>query len=143
MKLEAYAEFKADFPHDDDEVDGEFVQTPGRGAAEAIAQMLMALGYAVEAPEDGGEHGWTFSIRHEGQFRRFEVAMIDDYIFQSIETGAALSLFKKPKFISAELLPRLAAEMARDPRFGEGLWFTKKDFLSGSGGVAAPIVEKA
>ena len=63
MRLKTWAEFVADFPYDGIEDEKGFVEFPGRGIAEAMADMLRSFGYEVSAPEHRFENGWNFEAK--------------------------------------------------------------------------------
>lgn len=139
MKIRPCAEFRADFPDDMIEEDGEIVQFGGRGVAEAIAALLQALGYDVSTPEHQHEHGWDFEVKTQGRRIWIQISELDDVFVLTSECHAGFFPRRKDADVYAEVLTRLNAGLADDQRFSNIRWQFLRDVLSGVAGENTPV----
>lgn len=147
MKVRERVELRADFPDDSIEDDRDIIQFGGRNIAEALGEILQRLGCEVSPPEYAGDHGWEF-VFHTGGLRLWcQVTDMDEeaiLIFQDLSGGIRDGWFRprRPNPVFADLLTRVNAALALDPRFSEVLWYP----LSGSSktpGAKEPVSEES
>jgi uncharacterized RDD family membrane protein YckC len=126
-------------PYDGIEED-DVVELPGRTVAEAMAEILEALGCAVEPVVDGGDHGWLFGFSYGGADVRCEVTCGDGLVVQ-LDDSYNRSRFGRattPEEDFLEILSRLGVALKADPRFSDVGWFTREELFSGQTGAATP-----
>lgn len=125
MAIRAYAEFDSDLPTDEIESDGDFIQYPGRSAAEAICGLLGDLGCAVEPLDYLHEKGWEFAFGYRSRRIVCRVTLIWRYlaIFDD-RTGS--KVVDHPEFVA--IMERLADALAADSRFRGVGWFHEDEF---------------
>ncbi len=146
MKIRERVELRADFPNDDVEDDrGDIIQFGGRNIAEVMGKMLEGLGCKVSAPEYAGEHGWEFDFYIGG--RRFwcqATDMQEDAMFIFKDMAWVIGFWfsrPRPNPIFADLLTRVNAGLALDPRFGPPLWYPLNN--SRAPGANEPVSDAA
>ena len=127
MKVRPLAICTTDFPDDAVETeDGKgFLDHGGRNVAEAIGAILSRLGCTVSAPENAAEYGWRFNWSIEGQTFLCQVSSIPPEHYLHFE-GAALNRDVSPRnHRAAEIFAALNAELERDGRFHDVLWYPR------------------
>lgn len=115
------ASFRADFPYDSVERDGDFVLFPGRNIAQFIAEQLRARGYEVEDPTHEFEHGWDLAVRRGRQRLWAEVTRFseDECLLQTEEVRL---LPWGPRRAQAAFIADLDEILRGDERFSEIGW---------------------
>jgi hypothetical protein len=132
-KLRPCATFRADFPDDQVEEDGDIVRFGGHGVTEAIAAILKGAGYTVSSPlEYRGEMGWAFDVVRGEQFLVSPQSEVD-YILTTPGASATSR--------HAEALTALNLGLTRDPRFTRVRWFLNKEIETDFPGADAPVSE--
>lgn len=142
MKVMPWAEFTGDVLYDAIETaDGrDFIQWPGKAAAEELMIMLIRSGYGV-TPLICLEHaGWEFVIDACDRNVRCRVTYIekclvvfsDDSWFSKLLNSSAHPTFVK-------LLKRIGEAMANDPRFHDVRWFSDDEVLEDKEGSISPV----
>ena len=120
MIVNGWAEFRADFPDDYVEEDGEIVQFGGKAIAEAVADMLGGFGCVVEAVANRHQNGWWCDFAYERLALRFQVVDLGD---------ECLLIFHEPhratRKISryGEALMKLNQCLRQDGRFHDLIWY--------------------
>jgi len=144
MKVTNLAEFRTDLPDDAVWEGDEIVQFGGRGVATAIAELLGGLGYRVLEPENGDEHGWWFTINQED--RQFYVQVTDlppdILLLVSDVTWAVNRWFSKNGHLYGELVEKLKAALAADPRFHDIRWRQEDSLGRELGPDGKPVVRR-
>jgi uncharacterized RDD family membrane protein YckC len=127
-------EFTSTLPSDEVANDDEIVREGGRLVAEALQEMLRALGCEAEPPSEAN-HGWAFDFSYGGRPIHGHLGYIEHYhaIFDDRWGSKAAH---HPSFV--ELMTRFAEALAADPRFGAIQWFVCDDLLSGRRGARRP-----
>ncbi len=139
MKLRPIADFKADFPDDQEDDGDEIIVYGGRGVAEHVAATLRALQYDVAGPEHAPPYGWRLAAwRGSGRLMIQVSDLGEEYVLGTYERTPFLArLFNRRASIHSELLTKLHAELVRDGRFHSIQWWDRYD---GHGSSAAEPV---
>ncbi len=128
MKVRPLAICTADFPDDAVETeDGKgFLDHGGRNVAEAVAEILSHLGCTISTPENAAEYGWRFGWAFKGQSFSCQVSSIPPEFYLLFD-GASLrqNLSSRNTSPHAEIMAELNAELARDERFHDILWYPR------------------
>ena len=118
------AEFRADFPDDRIEENGEIVRTPGLNVATELSEMLRKAGYAVEPPEPHSYYGWSFIVRADDRRIWIMIQGGNDWILLSEDESTLMSWIWPSRGKTHEnVMNSLEAGLARDPRFGPRTWY--------------------
>ena len=133
--IKSLAEFRADFPDDMIEEDGEIVQSGGKAVAEALGEILTGLGCAVKGVKNAGDHGWDCSFSFERYGLWFQISDLDPYL---LICKPPFGVSTEPRYLN--LLIKLNDALRRDGRFHDLLWFTQTEFESGSPGSDIPVI---
>ena len=146
MQLKTCSEFVADFPYDGIEDDEDFIEHPGRGVTEAIAEMLRACGFEVSAPEHQFEMGWDFNVATER--KRVWILISAFYGLDAgceciLQTEGYGGLFDRRRTLDvhAEVLTRLNTAMASDGRFSKVRWLLQNEVQNDVPGSPTPVSE--
>lgn len=129
MKIRPIADFKSDFPNDQED-DGEIVTVyGGRGVAEHVAATLQGLGYEVSAPVHAPPYGWRFSAWSGRGRVMLQVSDLgEEMVLGTYEQTSFLTrVLNRGASIHAELLAKLHSELAREPRFRDIQWWDRYD----------------
>ena len=138
------AEFVADFPYDGIEDDKGFVEFPGRGVTEAIADTLRAIGFDVSAPEHQQEMGWDFHVRTDRKRIWILISLIDgaevgdECILQSKCYGGLFDR-RRSLDVHAEVLTKLNTALANDARFSRIRWLKSSEVQTDAPGSPTPV----
>jgi hypothetical protein len=133
LKVRQWAIFDSDLPTDQIEIGPEIVQLAGRSVADALAEVLRALGCYVRPPVHADGHGWDLEIEYKNHNFWGEVALIDRYgfVLEECRTPLAKLLDKhRPEYF--ELLLALAEALRTDPRFREVGWYDDHEAHEGT-----------
>jgi hypothetical protein len=136
IAVRRYAEFRADFP--DDHIWGEadeVIQTGGKAAAEAIAEMLASFGCVIEEIEDNVGHCWECRFTYEGLLLWFHVVNLDPCIFVLKEPLRA----QRNSFLYPHVLLKLNDCLRRDSRFHDLAWYAYDDRRVGEEAFQLPV----
>ena len=137
ITVRSRAEFRADFPGDhiwnDDESD--VVQTGGKAAAEAIADILAGFGCVIEALEDNVGHCWECSFSYQRLPLVFRVVDVDGCILTFDEPHRAMRRLDR----FCDVLLRLNEQLRRDGRFHDLAWYSQDDGRVGAEAFEAPV----
>src|ERR1700744_1748770 len=119
MIVKPCAEFKADFPDDQIEQNGEIVELGGRNVAEAIADIFRKLGSHIEKIE-GDYRGWWCSFTYEGLALEFQlIDLSSHYLFVLHEPLRA-----RPDYaLFLHALLDLDKNLRLEGRFHDLLWY--------------------
>jgi hypothetical protein len=126
LKVRPLAICTADFPNDSVETeDGKgFLDHGGRNVAEAVAEILSRLGCTISAPENAAEYGWRFGWAFGGQTFFCQVSSIPpEYYLHFDGVSFRRNVSPKSRPAHAEIMTALNAELARDERFHDVLWY--------------------
>jgi hypothetical protein len=118
----------ADFPDDSVETeDGQgFLDYGGRTVAAALAETLSRLGCSVSPLENADIHGWRFNWSFKRQDFCCQVSSIPPEFYLLFDNSAAFEdLSSKHRAARAEIMTALAAELVRDGRFHDILWYPR------------------
>jgi len=120
MIVKPCAEFRADFPDDHIEEDGEIVRFGGLNVAEAIADILVGFGCTVEGIA-GDFRGWWCGFRFEGLALIFQLVDLGDhYVFVCEEPLRA-----RPDYdLFLHALLNIDSRLKADSRFHDLLWYS-------------------
>lgn len=136
--IRPWAEFGSDLPEDHIEDEGEIVQYGGKSVAEAIHKILGGLGCELEEVTYAHEHGWEFNFRYRKRRLWCRVTLIDKYLAVVEERSLMSKLFgDHPAY--AEILAKLATEMAQDGRFEDVLWYAGHEVHGDKPGAKSPV----
>jgi hypothetical protein len=141
MKVMPWAEFTADLQRDatasQDGSDG--FQWPGKGASEALAEMLTRCGCEVSKPRCLDVSGWQLLITAGRRKVRCRVIEIDKYLIGFRDTSWLADLLHRnhPDFL--QLLKCVAVELANDPRFHDVRWFAANEVQTDAVGASFPV----
>jgi hypothetical protein len=139
MVIRPCAEFRADFPDDMIEEDGEIVQFPGRAVAETMSEMLRNIRYGATAPEHQQENGWDFDVKIQKRTIWIQVSDLGDGFVLASKCYAGLLPRQQDEVVYAEVLTRLNECLAADVRFSNVRWQMRGDVLSGAPGAETPV----
>src|SRR6185295_16661795 len=121
-----YAELLTVLPDDSVEDDNRIITFPGRNVAEAIGEILRAVGYDVGPPEYMDEHGWDLNVRVDGKRIWLELQGIDpgEFVLQTeAMVGFFNLLFGAELAYYAEFLTKLTEGLSQDGRFSKVEWY--------------------
>ncbi|NEX91546.1 hypothetical protein [Caulobacter sp. 17J65-9] len=145
MMIRPWTEFSSTLPEEDErEVDGVY-EPPGKNVAEVVYGILGGLGCDLGPLEgQGEEHGWQFHFRYKKCDLWCQVTLIYEYLAVIEEISFFRKLFRRPHHPAyLELLERLSAEMARDPRLYEVRWYADEEVHTDAPGAASPVPSAA
>jgi len=139
MKVRSTAKFRADFPDDTVEDEEDIIQYPGKGITEAIGEILTRLGCKVSEPIDAAEHGWELDAAIQGRRLWSQVTVTDEEVIFMFEDTSMLSgLFRRNSPVYVEVLKGLDAELRKDSRFHDIVWYAKDEFAFTPNPTGAP-----
>jgi hypothetical protein len=125
--------------------DNEIITFPGRNVAEAIGEILRAVGYDVGAPEYMDEHGWDLNVRVDGRRIWLELQGINPGEFV-LQVEAMVGFFRRlsPMRVVdfayyAEFLTRLNEGLKNDPRFSKVEWYELRNHTPVGEAVHDPL----
>jgi hypothetical protein len=127
MTVKPWAGFIADFPDDTVEEGGDITLFGGRNVAVAIRDILTRLGCQVSEPDYGEAHGWTFDAYYRGGRYWCQVTSFHPAYFLLLDSTAVILGARKKNAAYAELAVRLAAALAKDQRFHNVTWHSRRD----------------
>jgi uncharacterized RDD family membrane protein YckC len=116
--------FVAGFPDEGVEDEHDFVEYPGRIAAEILQGVLRGLGCEVEPLFSADMKGWEFQFRFEGRGFWSRVTVIECHYAVFVERGLGAALGRGDGGPAlADLLARLDEALSQDPRFSQLRWY--------------------
>jgi hypothetical protein len=116
------AQFRTDIPYDGIEEDDEFVQYPGKGVTEAVAEILRRLGCEVEGPISADFKGWELAVSAQGRQLRCRVGYIEDVILSFWDPSWINELLHRHHPVYLDTLTRFAEALRADSRFHDVRW---------------------
>ena len=141
MTIRPWAEFTTDLPDDAIENESGFIQWPGKGVSEALAEMLTRCGCEVRALLCLDFKGWELVFTAGRRKVRCRVTEIDKYLIGFYDPSWFAELFNRnhPDFV--QLLKCVATELANDPRFHDVRWFAEDEVQTDAEGASFPVSE--
>lgn len=139
MKIRPWATFHADFPDDYLEDEERIIQFGGKNVAEAIAELLTALGYRASEPISAEERGWEIDLDTDDRSLWFRVTDLGDrHALLAQDPTFLAGLFgQHPAYL--KYLRELHAALTSDPRFKNIVWWPFNKFEEEGKGAAEPI----
>jgi hypothetical protein len=141
MKLREVIQFESDLPDGavEDEEGGDFLVWPARPVTEALREVLIGLGCEAGEIVSVDFKGWEFDFRYRQRPLSCRASQIDRYVAYFADRGFWPNAVGGRHRLYGELLERLNAALARDPRFKDVEWYLLKGFNPDARGVPDPV----
>ncbi|WP_157215446.1 hypothetical protein [Flavisphingomonas formosensis] len=139
-ELRSFATFEASFPDDLSESEDEDEVTPGgRNICVALRGMLQSLGLSVSAVDQYQFYGWEM-VASDGKYKYWLMLQgAEPWLLMAEPRGGFLMRKAPAQEALRQLLIKLNAEIGRDARFGDVLWYTPEEYQTGeTGGARTP-----
>jgi hypothetical protein len=126
--LASYAVFRADFPDDSKESDGEVVAPAGRNIMEAICRQLASASLAITQPAQRRFYGWTAQFPL-GKATIWMLIQQPGPWLLIVEARASWLTGGKARADALDQgLALMRTALSADPRIKEPRWMTKTQF---------------
>jgi hypothetical protein len=139
ITVKPWVKFRADFPSDMIEEDGQIVQFGGRNVTLALAQILRTLGCKVSDPIYAGDHGWELDVYCEKIHLWAQISDLYPIYYIMLEDNFRF-IGKSNPLCYLDLLKSLNEEFNRDHRFHDITWFDSEDFDVDGVGSDTPVI---
>lgn len=131
-------QFSHTFPDDAIEVEGDFVQWPGRNVAETLKVALEKKGYRVSDPVQADHQGWELDIWRGRKRLWLQVSLGDVDVNYLIAKNMTFFLWSDVKLFRA-FLADLHDVLEADHRFSRLRWFPKGGIDADAAPAAGPF----
>jgi hypothetical protein len=145
MIVRTLATFHTDLPDDRIETDDgmDFIRWPGLNVANALADLLRAMGWAPSDPFDLQERGWDLDATLADKGISLRISLIEEVIVSITDRTPDRTWYfkrKPPGPVFVGMLVALDAALKADGRFRNVLWFTPEGYDSQTeAGAPSPV----
>jgi hypothetical protein len=141
MKLRDVAQFASELPDGavENEEGTDFIVWPARPVAEALHELLHAMGCEPGPVVSASFKGWEITFIYRGRPLWCRISMIERYIAYFDDKGLWPNLIGMKPAVYAEFLARLGDTLSSDRRFQDVRWYALKEIETDFAGALRPV----